>query len=231
MSANNSAYGYICLRYKSHETFIYLHQLNDCLCLSVSFLFQWYDPEADCWVYSGNLFDLPFKRLRYCAATMQTDNRIYIFGGQALDDTSDEVYTILDTVNWYQVLDRTQDTSRLSRKNVTTSAHATGMWVVGCRSVVRRPVGMKQKTKTKTTPSSAAPPAAKSRHLLRSPYSPVFSGGPRRPAYAQQSCLVRPPGRKLCDHPSDWRRLHSPTWLPWEISTTSFIAEPVLEHH
>ncbi|CAM9256994.1 unnamed protein product, partial [Ascophyllum nodosum] len=63
---------------------------------------EWYDPEADCWVYSGNLFDLPFKRLRYCAATMQTDNRIYIFGGQALDDTSDEVYTILDTVNWYQ---------------------------------------------------------------------------------------------------------------------------------
>lgn len=34
---------------------------------------------------------------------MATDGRIFIFGGQAIDETSTEVYSIEDTVNWYQV--------------------------------------------------------------------------------------------------------------------------------
>lgn len=64
---------------------------------------KWYDPEENCWTDSGELFDLPYKRLRYCAATIQTDQRIIILGGQAADEVSDEVYAIKDTVNWYQV--------------------------------------------------------------------------------------------------------------------------------
>ena len=34
---------------------------------------------------------------------MATDGRIFIFGGQAIDETTTEVYSIEDTVNWYQV--------------------------------------------------------------------------------------------------------------------------------
>ena len=64
---------------------------------------QWYDPEEDCWTDSGELFDLPYKRLRYCAATVRTEQRIFVFGGQTVDEISDEVYAIKDTVNWYQV--------------------------------------------------------------------------------------------------------------------------------
>lgn len=64
---------------------------------------QWYDPSTDCWTDSGELFDLPYKRLRYCAATVETDGRMFIFGGQAVDETDSEVYSIEDTVNWYQV--------------------------------------------------------------------------------------------------------------------------------
>eukprot|EP00904_Undaria_pinnatifida_P009997 jgi/Undpi1/6127/HiC_scaffold_20.g08612.m1 len=63
---------------------------------------EWYDPEEDCWTDSGELFDLPYKRLRYCAATVKADQRIFIFGGQAADEVSDQVYAIKDTVNWYQ---------------------------------------------------------------------------------------------------------------------------------
>lgn len=64
---------------------------------------QWYDPEDDCWTDSGELFDLPYKRLRYCAATHQSDQRIYIFGGQSLSNPEDGTYTISETVNWYKV--------------------------------------------------------------------------------------------------------------------------------
>ncbi|CAN0484311.1 unnamed protein product, partial [Ectocarpus sp. 8 AP-2014] len=67
---------------------------------------EWYDPSTDCWTDSGELFDLPYKRLRYCAATVETDGRIFIFGGQAVDETNSEVYSIEDAVNWYQVRDK-----------------------------------------------------------------------------------------------------------------------------
>lgn len=81
------------------------------------FFFKWYDPESDCWTDSGELFDLPYKRLRYCAATVEMDNRIYIFGGQTIGGVSPEgqddgasssegVYSIENTVNWYQVHQR-----------------------------------------------------------------------------------------------------------------------------
>ncbi|CAM9245234.1 unnamed protein product [Hapterophycus canaliculatus] len=63
---------------------------------------EWYDPETNCWTDSGELFDLPYKRLRYCAATVPMDGRIFIFGGQAVDETTTEIYSIEDTVNWYQ---------------------------------------------------------------------------------------------------------------------------------
>lgn len=78
---------------------------------------QWYDPESDCWTDSGELFDLPYKRLRYCAATVATDGRIFIFGGQAIDETTTENYSIEDTVNWYQV---SQSISQVSETNSST---------------------------------------------------------------------------------------------------------------
>ncbi|CBJ27796.1 conserved unknown protein [Ectocarpus siliculosus] len=90
---------------------------------------EWYDPSTDCWTDSGELFDLPYKRLRYCAATVETDGRIFIFGGQAVDETDSEVYSIEDTVNWYQeVLVDTLSTSAASssRFMTTTAAAAAG---------------------------------------------------------------------------------------------------------
>lgn len=39
---------------------------------------------------------------------MKADQRIFIFGGQAADEVSDQVYAIKDTVNWYQVRDTLQ---------------------------------------------------------------------------------------------------------------------------
>ncbi|CAM9671181.1 unnamed protein product [Pylaiella littoralis] len=63
---------------------------------------EWYDPESDCWTDSGDLFDLPYKRLRYCAATVVDDGRIFIFGGQAVNETTPEAYAIKEDVNWYQ---------------------------------------------------------------------------------------------------------------------------------
>lgn len=74
---------------------------------------KWYDPEEDCWTDSGELFDLPYKRLRYCLATVRTEQRIFIFGGQAADEVSDEVYAIKNTVNWYQVRTSFSAASRL----------------------------------------------------------------------------------------------------------------------
>ncbi|CAM9815748.1 unnamed protein product [Choristocarpus tenellus] len=65
---------------------------------------EWYDPVADCWTDSGELFNLPFERLRYCGVNHDAAGRIYIFGGQILDDPNSGNFSLVDTVNWYQEL-------------------------------------------------------------------------------------------------------------------------------
>lgn len=81
----------------------YVILVDNILCLFAACCAQWYDPDADCWTDSGALFDLPYKRLRYCGATHQSDQRIYIFGGQSLPGPTEDTYSINATVNWYQV--------------------------------------------------------------------------------------------------------------------------------
>lgn len=86
--------------------------LNVLSFLFLLFVLKWYDPVEDCWTDSGDLFDIPYERLRYCAATLETNKRIYIFGGQADNDPKSENYAIKDSVDWYQVRDA-KTTTRL----------------------------------------------------------------------------------------------------------------------
>jgi hypothetical protein len=67
---------------------------------------EWYDYKIDCWTSSSELFDLPYPRFRFPAASYLTDSRIFVFGGQS-DPTSansanEPAWPITGDTFWFQ---------------------------------------------------------------------------------------------------------------------------------